>query len=683
MTNAWRVTVAALVLPAILALGAMFAWGKAIYSFNFGDNALFFNFARWISHGEIFIRDFIHFRTPGPYYYMAAVQRIFGESFHSTAFALLLEAQVFQPLASFFLALAASRVLLGRASVAIALFSAATFLLMTPIFQVRTAVPTLALAAYVMTQLDAPGRLKQVWPALTGVFLGLTYWVGQEVFILLAFVVFCVELIARRDAIAARMTRLVIVGAVALAVIVAGIAALVAAGMPLGSYLYYTLPYALLIQPGGMDLPYPALSLDNLLYYVFFAEIALVAVLFVLSGLFSRPAALAFLSFAVLRMISALGRSDYLHLTFSISELVVLTPLAVALLPRLRVAPKRVAYAAVASILILGIFAAGILISSSALLTAPPLLCLIARMMAEDPRPLPPLPSWQGIAAGLTGAVAMVAVFWPMSYDSFRYGLDVAFSREPQGQLLGGVQFGYQPARELANVRAFLARHPHKTIFSFPVRPIYYAFADAHASRLTYFEPQTTVEEVAAVISDLKANPPDVVVQDVGQMLSTRPSLVPLADYLASNYHTEWLNRRFHVLELRVPRQTPRRTMRLIDRYSQLSAENPGAIDFSVRSPGDTLSTRLVIEAHGAVRHTLDVPPGWQFSAALDEREGHAGTAMVEMTRAGTSKRYMLKAGESQGELPLPEGEGPLTIVLHPGADGRKAGWIDPRFEAP
>ncbi|MBK1625392.1 hypothetical protein [Afifella marina] len=701
MTARLRAPAALFLLLCILSVGVAFAWAKSIYSFQFGDQALFHNFARWINHGEIYIRDFIHFRTPGSYYYLALGQRLFGETFRATSFSILLEPYLFQIAASFALAIAATRALLGRASFAIAVFVAATFLFLTPIFQLRTAIPALALAAYLMTMGGTTPRADRAWSLAAGVLLGLTYWVGQEVFILLAWVIFWVELAARKEPFRERLVRLVWIAGSSFAVLAAGIGALALQGMPVGEYLYYTSIYALFIQPVGMDLPFPPFAIENFVYYIFFLEIALIGALFVLSGVFAEPASIAFMSYAILRMVSALGRSDYLHLVFSISELVVLTPIAIAMIwaRRGEVAraidwrsPRRLAEALVVALAILTLFAAAIWTSSMVLLLAPPLLCL-GTWLQGSPAPARDraASALTNLAAGVIGLGAMVAVFYPNSTAAFRFGTDALFYSVPSRPLIGGVQFRPDQDQELRGVEAFFEEHRPQRIFSYPIRPVYYAFAAEHATRLTYLEPQTTDAEVAGLISDLEIAPADAIVQDVGQMLRARPVLYPLADYIASNYRTVRFNREGRLLELRLLRDEVRPTMRLMDRYRQLAGENRGRVGFRAidgagagAAAGDGEDdARLVLNAKGRISHRLAVADDWVFTTALLECPDCAREADVELMRGENVTRMRLVAGAAADSIPMPAGTGPVTVIFQPSAEGKTAAWIDPRFEGP
>ncbi|WP_414831671.1 hypothetical protein [Afifella sp. YEN Y35] len=701
MTARIRVPAALFLLLCILSVGVAFAWAKSLYSFQFGDQALFHDFARWINHGEIYIRDFIHFRTPGTYYYLALGQRLFGETFRATSFAILVGPYLFQIAASFALALAATRALLGRASFAIAVFVAATFLFLTPIFQLRTAIPALALTAYLMTMGGTTPRADRAWSLAAGVFLGLSYWVGQEVFLLLAWVIFWVELAARKEPFGERVRRLVWIAGSSFFVVAGGIGALALQGMPVGEYLYYTSIYALFIQPAGMDLPFPPFAIENFVYYVFFLEIALIGALFVLSGVFAEPAAIAFLSYAILRLVSALGRSDYLHLVFSISELVVLTPIAIAMIWARRRevaraidrrAPRHLIEALLVALAILILFAAAISTSSLVLLLAPPLLCLGAWMQGSPANePGGASSGLTNLVAGVLGLGAMVAVFYPNSTAAFRFGTDALFHSVPSRPLIGGVQFAPDQDQELKGVEAFFEEHRPKRIFSYPIRPIYYAFAPEHATRLTYLEPQTTEAEVAGLISDLEIAPADVIVQDVGQMLRARPVLYPLADYIASNYRTAHVNREGRLLELRLPRDEMRPTMRLMDRYRQLAGENRGRVGFrAIDGAGNRAGVgggdneaRLVLEAKGRISHRLAVADDWVFTTALLECADCAREADVELMRGEKVTRMRLSAGAAADTIPMPAGTGPVTVIFQPNADGKRAAWIDPRFEGP
>lgn len=682
-------------LAAVLSLGVAFAWYRSAYAFGFGDNALFHVFGKWLLSGQVFIKDFIHFRTPGPYYFYALVQGALDGSFRSTAFALLMESYVLQPLAGFFLALAATRAVFGRSSLLISLCVAATFLFLTPIFQLRTAVPAAALGAYIFS-LDVNDKASRWWLIAAGGLVGLAYWMGQELSVFLGWVVLWTE-VATASSVNSAIRRLSTLGLSAAGVVVLGLALLWAAGMPLDEYFYYTLYYAFFIQPGGMDTPYPALSLENFLFYIFFAILVFCAFVLAATGSLRQGGALALLSYATVRMISALGRSDFLHLVFSLSELVVLLPIAISLLPNLAANWKETSGSgrggtwdkscalrgalgvALALALILWL---GVALTSAVVLLAPPLLSalvLLGRVQGDHGGATTPRTGW--LAGGaIFGAVATILIFYPHSWGAFRFGLE-AMQVAPSGPMIGGVKFSEPAAAELTGAQSFLQRVRPATIFSFAVRPIYYSFGSTHATRLTYFEPQTTPEEIDTVIKNLSEARPGAVIQDVGQVFGTGPQMLKLLDYLSANYETVEFDRPMNLLELRTPRKTAAAaSARLIDRYAMFRARDPSSVGFNLyEREGDR--SRLILEvkkdlSFGAPGEGFNV-----FEAALSSNAPYARYARFRLSKGDWVLDRVINAGEPRVDIPIPPGPGTLTLTLHPGSDGKTAGWIDPRIE--
>ena len=140
-----------LILLFFIIMGCAISYHKAPFAFGSGDHTLFHAFGHWIANGEVFTKDFIHFRTPGPYYYYGIMQHFFGQTFLITSTSLLMEAHVFQMVASFFLTLVITKAIWGKYSLSMATAIGLFFLAAPPIYQLRTALPVISLSFYILS----------------------------------------------------------------------------------------------------------------------------------------------------------------------------------------------------------------------------------------------------------------------------------------------------------------------------------------------------------------------------------------------------------------------------------------------------------------------------------------------------------------------------------------------------
>ena len=670
-------------LAALVILGGLLAWHKSAFTFGLGDQALFHAFGRWILDGEVYIRDFIHFRTPGPYYFYAALQGLLGSEFRTTSFALVLEAQVAQTAAGFLLGWAATRAVWGRGSLAVAAVCGVAFLVLPPIFQLRTALPAVALAAYLLALTAATPVLERRWLMAVGALLGLGYWFGQELFVFLSWTLFCVEVGVRRDRPAAIVTRLLILAASGLAIILVPLALLAAAGMNVGDYLYYTFIYAFFIQPTGMDLPFPPLSWQTLVFYVVFVQLAAAAAIFALAGRLGQPVVVALLAFASIRMISALGRSDVLHLVFSVSEAVVVLPLMLLVLREVRLSGRwRLAVAAGGGLAL--VFAVGVLMSSKALLLAPVVLALLGRfgpwligaMPATASTPVTPPRPMGALVAAVVSLILVLVAFHPYPERTIRFG--VSAMRTAPVDPLQGVQLQPLVRTELAGIAGHVARLNADSLFSFPIRPDLHALAPHHPTRLTFFEPQTTAAEYAAVFAELQAAPPPLAVQDLVQTAALSPFVYPLADFIGSHYAVTASVRGASVLEVLTPRPRPVAQRRLFDRLYLGNPERDPVIGFAFAASAVDGPEEPVLHVRRAARFPFEPGPERALVLGLEADAAGAAAARLTLSRDGITAEHWLDAGTGPLILPLPDGTGPLEVVLYPGDDGRPGLWRNP-----
>lgn len=695
---------ATILLILLVGIGGYAAFVKAPFAFGFGDNGLFHAFGHWIRNGEVFMRDFIHFRTPGPYYYYAFVQSILGDTFLATSTAILAEAYVFQIAASFFLALAASKALWSRPSLMLAFCTGLIFLFVPPIFQLRTAVPTLALALYLFSLTEKAHVKQHRFLFLTGFTLGISYWFGQEIFVFLALSIAAAEFSAFMGSTASRAYRIFLLASGVAVTIVPGLVALAAAGVDLGQYLYNTIYYAFVIQPHGMDTSFPHLNSTTIVFYVWFwVLIGSIAILAYCDRLF-HPAAVALTSYTCLRMISALGRADILHLWFSISEVFIIFPVSIGLLlwPRFRVKqisnaaatafimvwPKlnarKTAHAATAALIAAILFRIGMKGHASILLAIPLLLVFfsyrtqrLGEFTKTDELFTQPLPinGGKAVISSLIGCAAAFAFTYPHSMGQLKSITEAGSS--PIRQPVLGVQLPPEGAIEMGVVRKFIADRGAKNIFSYPIRPEFYAFVPHHGTRFVEFEPQTTKEDISSAISDLVKSRPTIVIRDLDQVADLSPVVHELSDFIMSNYQSTEIAYGMHKLELMELRGSSIPMRRLFDHSYEFNTARKDV--FSGMRQVATNSTVLVIEIiqnEGIFKFS----PGSEnvFRARIYPEPGASRIGKVELTRGKHSLVKRVSISDGLVDIPIPAGNDPIEIRLRSADKSKMVLWEDP-----
>lgn len=671
----------------VLGIAASFATAPFLFSAT-GDHALFHAFGHWIANGDVFIRDFIHFRTPGPYYYYALVQSVLGHSYFATSFALLFEAHVAQSVASFFLALAASRVFWGRASLLLAFVVGLLVVALPPIYQFRTAIPALALALYLFSlfkgdkeHFDKPAALFG-----TGCLLGLSYWFGQEVFVFLALSIAVAELSVyeRKRTKSVAIRALFLIFGVAI-VIAPGLIYFASVGVNLKEYFYITFYYAFFVQPKGMDIPFPTLSIQNSIFYVWLAIYVLGAALFALRGKLFTPAGIVFFSYIGLRLISMLGRADTLHLLFAISELFILLPVGVLLYWQSRKEAQRYSSAIVVLLTLSVIIFFGVNGKSSALLLIPFVLLAIGvfqnRKEVLSPGhhlkyPATGYSGYMGMASVLGGALVMLFTY-PFSFDSPNTTLH-AFNKVVQNKVLG-VQVTIARKNELEAVRDIIQQRKASSIFSYPVRAEFYSFASKHGTRYVEFAPQTTESDVDAAIRDLKKNKPEIVVKDLDQAASLSPILHKLSDYISSAYTAITILEINSKIEILVPRDVPQSVSRFFDSAYTYNLDRT-QVTAGLRSYGEGRSVLVLAVNRGVGTFVFNLPSAEYAEVKVYPEPGAATTGQVEVIRGEAVIRKVVSVSDGVVRVPVPAGTGEVRVQLQSAEPGKAVLWEDPKL---
>ncbi|MDE1182976.1 hypothetical protein [Paraburkholderia sp.] len=679
-----------LTLCLLVACGIAASIGKAPFTFGSGDHALFHAFGHWIAGGQVFTRDFIHFRTPGPYYYYALVQTLMGDRFVSTSFALLAEAHVGQVIGSFFLALAVSKAFWNRASLGLAFCTGVLFLITPPIYQLRTAIPALCLALYIFSLVARPneGLSQLARLGIVGVVLGMCFWFGQEVFLFLSLAIAAAEFSAyRRYTFKQAFGRLVIIAIGALTPILLGLLYFYSAGVDIRQFLYNTTYYAFFIQPKGMDLPFPPFRFQNAIYYVWLLTYIFAAFAFTLRRKLFHPAAIALIAYTGLRLISMLGRADFLHLLFSISELFILLPVSLFLLVGVRREDivRRFVPALLVAIFFAVVLRIGTHGSASVLLIIPFVLFGLSYVTffggSTDPlvsrMAVPSLASmW---AASLAGFLWIFALGYPTTWGTFTFDYD-SYQYKP-ANAFSGVQMSPQRKLELEAVQQEIATRHAQMIFSYPIRAEYYAFTQLHATRFIEFAPQTTPTDVANAIADLQKSRPTLVFRDLVQVAGLSPQLHDLSNYIMTNYTPVRVLQYDTNLEIMVPKAKPSLVNRFYDNVYTYN-KNHKAVEALLR-PDEEGKTMLILGVNaGSAVFRFPSCEDCVVQIRVHDVQRAATEGDVTIVRDGKSVTKTLSVNDNVVQLPVPAGTGEIEVDLKSHDPQRPVFWRDPMLKA-
>jgi hypothetical protein len=514
---------------ALVAFGLIRAYLTYNIWFNFEDQATFFIFGRNILHGEAIYKNFIHFRTPGFYFLSAAFQALFGARLATEQLLLALESFVIYPLLLYIAAWLITR----RRWVAFVLGLMAA--LLPQLLQIRAALTLLAVAAYITAQTATEPKRVHRRLFLSGLLLGLAFIFGQETALLAAGVVGLCELrfnLAEPGRIVRRVRSLVVGATLGLLPLILYVAMF----SSFRNFLYYVFKYALVIQPSGMNTPYPPpFPPWHIFYLPFLILLAAFAAFYLADDL--NAANLPVLMLATLSMVTPLGRADEGHLIFALPEVLLLIPLAAASVGKMKLTRRRLLALAVWSTGLLCVFWLAIHKLSVAIAMAAVIYALASlRVKIGHAR------------AGLSftkDAAVLTVTAWLMVMLAFLepiyiYGKLVKAGWQRRhttpAHVVSGVPIDGTEWQEVNAISQLVKQYHATVLFSYPIQPFYYSLVPKHATRFMTFELETTREEQTEAIADLKKSKPQLVIMDVLQVKGMQKSVGKIDEYIRENY---------------------------------------------------------------------------------------------------------------------------------------------------
>lgn len=518
--------------------------------FNFEDQSTFYIFGRNILHGEIIYKDFIHFRTPGLYFLSAAFQWAFGRTLATEQLLLALESYLFYPVLLYIAAWLITR----RRWVAFTLGLIAAWL--PGVLQDRAGLALLAVAAYIRSLSATTPKQEQRWLLLAGLLLGVSFTFGQDSAIIAMGVLGICELRFRlaRPHLLLRRVRSLAVGTV---VALLPLLVYVAFFSNIKNFLYYVFKYALVIQPTGMNLPYPSFfppNQDHLMFYIpFLILVASFAVFYMADNL--NVVNLPVLVLATLSLVTPLGRADQAHLIYALPLTLLLVPLAAASAARMRFTRGRVLALTGWVIAALVLLKLGTTRSSFAVGGVAIVFVLASLRVKRDDQPhtsmwaaeapgFGPIFSREATALTFTGWMLVVLYFASPIYSFAWAPLKVGWERQfgpnkervTPAHTVSGVPVEGAPYWQLDGISRLVDQYHPAVLFSYPVQPFYYSLTSRHATRFITFEPETTPDEQAEAIEDLKRNKPQLVIMDVQWAEGDEKAVGQINKYIEENF---------------------------------------------------------------------------------------------------------------------------------------------------
>jgi hypothetical protein len=355
-----------------------------------------------------------------------------------------------------------------------------------------------------------------------------------------------------------------------------------------------------------MDLPFPELSRANIEYYLPFVIYLFAYLIAYVSKWKYRYIGGIFLSFAILRLVTLLGRSDWGHLLFALPEMLIVV--AAALICIRESTFSRVALKAFlpygSAVAILFLLAIN---SSSAFLAFVPFVILWS---LSSNRKKIPLGKQSYFMPGIILTVFLICVTL-MAYTTKDYFMSTAKMLseeltvdESKSPRIGGMKVDPVTLKEIQDVKNVVEPLKPNTIFSFPIQPFYYSLADHHATRFMTYEPQTTVDEQLISIEELRKNKPQVVIFDPLQAQGLSGSLWMISNYITTNYQKVATVKSTNILWIMVPKKSPFYEEKIVFGLKHYMSTN-GQLPLSVQN--DSMGLQNAIMLNKSIDLTIDM----------------------------------------------------------------------------
>jgi hypothetical protein len=639
-----RTFIYALILVACLANGIIQTAIMYDAQLGLGDNSTFYAFTRNIANGEVMYKDFIHFRTPGSVTMFGFIMHLIGQQQTTIYIASMIETNILYPL----IFLISAMILFRKKSPWLVAIGFLGIAFIPGVAQLRAAVGLLTIAVYTLTFDQSLLRKRTILLLTSGALASLTFIFGQEIAMMVGVCIVAAEL-CRKVNWAERLERAKYIAVGALAIIVP-LLLYISVFSNIKNFLYYTLYYSFVVQPKFMDLPFPSLTYTTLMYYLpFIMYLLCFLVLYTNKKLGIIEGLL--LSFGILRLITAVGRSDIGHLLFSIPEVFIIVPYFVtqSRFSTLsgQVLRRWLPYGIALALCMYLATHDGIALALAPFII---LFALYRRMIVPATRSALLQRNFSLYLALGSTLVLFVYILTP-TYITVARSLKIEyFANDQQAYRIGGVktdEITYNQIKAVENEVQSL--HPN-TVFAFPIQPFYYSLADHHASRFLTFEPQTTVSEQEQTIQDLERTKPEVIIFDPLQAHGLSGSLWKISEYITTHYEIKKEIANREILWVMVPKKVVAEDEKLAFR---LYKDNPKTSGIGIQSTSQGLQSAVgqtAQELHFTVQaDTADAV----LKLSVANLEGKASCGWVKVSQ-GSQQIANQHLCVSDGEVAIP-----------------------------
>jgi hypothetical protein len=630
-------------------------------SFDMGDSSTFFDFDTNLNHGEAIYKDFIHFRTPGTEALQTSFIKVLGDKMDVVALAIRVETLVLYPV--IFL-IAAAIIFRKKRNPLYLLATFAGIAYISEAAQLRAGFGLLAVALYI-----ASFELKKhekLFLFLTGLFAGITFIFGQEIALMVGVTVVAGELFNRHRGKELRTRLKLLIGGAVLGVL--PLAVYLVAFSSVRTFLYYAFWYSFIVQPKYMNSAFPSFGIVNLIYFLPFVLYWLCFMVLYANRKLGKTSALL-LGFGILRLITALGRSDFGHLMFSIPEIFIIVPYFLFTIKDTEFNKKLIRSFTPYGILIIALFLLAKVSGSLSIVVIPfVILYALEKRPKVDNNPGELLQSKLNLSLALGAAFAVfVILLFPNYHATISSAVGGWHNRHNNTDKIQGVIANPVTYEEVTGVETAVSKDHPNTIFSFPIIAFFDTLAPHHASRYITFEFETQPSEQDKAISDLERTKPQVVVFDPLQAEGLSSAVWKISDYITTNYQIQTVVSHTNIYWVMTPKASPSRDDKLVYQlYKDNTAKTADTDVFGIQSSSMGLNYAIDQVNSKPVLFNISSPKGSHLQLSVENQNASTTNPLVcgnVLISYGSSSRTT-KVCSSDGNVSIPIKATPNNVQI-------------------
>lgn len=619
--------------------------------FDMGDSSTFYDFDTNLNHGEAIYKDFIHFRTPGTEALQTSFVKVLGDKMDVVALSIRIETLVLYPV--IFL-IAAAIIYRRKKNPLYLLTTFAGIAYISEAAQLRAGFGLLAVAIY-LASLEVR-RHEKLLLFLTGLFAGITFIFGQEIALMVGVVVVAGEIFTRQRGkeLGNRLKYLVggaVVGLLPLVIYLVFFSSV-------GTFLYYAFWYSFVVQPKYMNSAFPSFGIANLIYFMPFILYWLCFMVLYVNRKLGKPAALL-LGFGILRLITALGRSDFGHLMFSIPELFIIVPYFLFSIKDAAFSKKLIRSFIPYGVLIIALFLLAKVSGSLSIVVIP-----FVIMYALEKRPEVEKTTGLHIDSKLNLTMALGSAFaifvlliFPNYHATISSAVQAYHNRNNKAYMIQGVIATPVTYQEVTETEAVINRYHPNTIFSFPIIAFFDTLAPHHGSRYITFEFETQPAEQQKAISDLERTKPGVVVFDPLQAEGLSSAVWQISDFITANYKIQAEISHTNIYWVMIPKASPGRDDKLVYQlYKDNTAKSSHTDVFGIQSSSSGLNYAVDQTNTQPVYFNINSTKGSHLNVSLVNQNGETAPNICGKVtiKYGATNQNPISVCSSDGHVSIP-----------------------------